>query len=130
MAHRKAGGSAKNLQDSNPKYLGTKLADGQEAKIGSIIIRQRGTKIMAGKNVGIGKDHTLFALKEGFVTFSMTRKKHFDGKIILKKIISVLEEKKMGKKKPIKISTKKPDSKKTTIKKTINVKKLSAKKST
>ena len=53
MAHRKAGGSAKNLRDSNPKYLGTKLADGQSAHTGSIIVRQRGTKIMAGTNVGV-----------------------------------------------------------------------------
>ena len=59
MAHRKAGGSAKNLRDSNPKYLGTKLYDGEKAKVGSIIVRQRGTKIMAGENVGLGNDHTL-----------------------------------------------------------------------
>ncbi len=90
MAHRKAGGSAKNLRDSNPKYLGTKLADGQFAQIGSIIIRQRGTKIVAGENVGVGKDHTLFALAEGTVKFDTTRKKHFDGKTHVKKRVSVL----------------------------------------
>lgn len=67
MAHRKAGGTTKNLRDSNPKYLGTKLADGQKAKSGSIIVRQRGTVIMAGNNVSVGKDHTLFALKSGTV---------------------------------------------------------------
>jgi len=67
MAHRKAGGSAKNLRDSGPQYLGTKLYDGQKAKPGAIIVRQRGTKILPGENVGMGKDHTLFALKEGFV---------------------------------------------------------------
>jgi large subunit ribosomal protein L27 len=90
MAHRKAGGSAKNLRDSNPKYLGTKLADGQSAKTGSIIVRQRGTKIMPGANVGVGTDHTLFALKHGIVKFSSQRKKHFNGDVILKKIVSVI----------------------------------------
>ncbi len=92
MAHRKAGGSAKNLRDSNPKYLGTKLADGQSAQIGSIIIRQRGTKILAGKNVGTGKDHTLFALKDGIVKFGTKRKTHFDGTKVLKKMVSVIEK--------------------------------------
>lgn len=90
MAHRKAGGSAKNLRDSNPKYLGTKLADGQSAKTGSIIVRQRGTKILAGNNVGTGKDHTLFALKDGVVKFGTKRKTHFDGKTLVKKTVSVI----------------------------------------
>lgn len=90
MAHKKAGGSAKNLRDSNPKYLGTKLYSGETAKTGSIIVRQRGTKIMAGKNVGVGKDHTLFALKGGKVSFRNTRKLHFDGKTVVKKIVEVV----------------------------------------
>jgi large subunit ribosomal protein L27 len=90
MAHRKAGGTAKNLRDSNPKYLGTKLHDGAKAAVGSIIVRQRGTKIMAGENVGIGKDHTLFALKEGTVKFSETRKTDFDGQTNRHKIVSVI----------------------------------------
>ena len=90
MAHRKAGGSAKNLRDSNPKYLGTKLYAGQEAKAGSVIIRQRGTKIMAGKNTGTGKDHTIFALKEGKVSFRDVRKTRFDVKIMRKKVVYVL----------------------------------------
>ncbi|MBL7045224.1 MAG: 50S ribosomal protein L27 [Parcubacteria group bacterium] len=90
MAHKKAGGSAKNLRDSNPKYLGTKLYSGETAKTGSVIVRQRGTKIMAGKNVGVGKDHTLFALKEGKVNFRNTRKLHFDGKTKVKKIVDVV----------------------------------------
>jgi len=89
MAHRKAGGSAKNLRDSNPKYLGTKLANGQTAKIGSVIVRQRGTKILAGKNVGTGKDHTLFALKEGTVKFGSKRKTSYDNKVIKKKVVNV-----------------------------------------
>jgi len=74
MAHRKAGGTAKNLRDSQPKYLGVKLADGQRAQAGSIIVRQRGTPIIAGINVSMGKDHTLFALKDGTVKFSATQK--------------------------------------------------------
>ncbi len=90
MAHRKAGGTAKNLRDSNPKYLGTKLADGQKAQAGSIIIRQRGTPIMAGKNVSVGKDHTLFALKDGTVKFSSKRKVSFNGKTLVKKVVNVI----------------------------------------
>ena len=90
MAHRKAGGSAKNLRDSNPKYLGTKLADGQKAQPGAIIVRQRGTKILPGKNVGLGKDHTLFALADGTVKFRQTRKTRFDGATLKKKVVDVL----------------------------------------
>jgi len=89
MAHRKAGGSAKNLRDSNPKYLGVKLYAGQIARIGSIIVRQRGTKIEPGKNVGLGKDHTLFSLIDGKVSFRSKRKKRFDGKTISKKVVDV-----------------------------------------
>jgi len=89
MAHRKAGGSAKNLRDSNPKYLGTKLYDGQTAKTGSVLVRQRGTKILAGKNVGVGKDHTLFALAEGIVKFTETRKVKFDGTVKKRKVANI-----------------------------------------
>ena len=90
MAHKKAGGSAKNLRDSNPKYLGVKIADGQFARAGSVLVRQRGTKILAGKNVGIGKDHTLFALKEGVAKYSTKRKIHFNGKDIRRKIVHIV----------------------------------------
>ena len=90
MAHRKAGGTAKNLIDSNPKYLGIKLADGQKAQSGSIIVRQRGTAIMAGTNVSIGKDHTLFALKPGTVKFDSKRKMSFNGKTTVRKIVNVV----------------------------------------
>ena len=90
MAHRKAGGSAKNLRDSNPKYLGVKLYSGENAQIGSIIVRQRGTKIEPGKNVGLGKDHTLFALTDGKVSFRSKRKTRFDGKTIVKKVVDVV----------------------------------------
>ena len=90
MAHRKAGGTAKNLRDSNPKYLGTKLADGQQAQSGSVIVRQRGTVIMAGTNVGVGKDHTLFALKPGTVKFGSKRKISFNGNTVVKKVVNVI----------------------------------------
>lgn len=81
MAHKKAAGSTKNLRDSNPKYLGVKLYDGETAKTGNVIVRQRGTKYLAGKNVLMGKDHTLFAAKDGVVKFAEKRKTHFDGSI-------------------------------------------------
>ena len=90
MAHVKAGGTAKNLKDSNPKYLGVKLSDGQKAKIGSILVRQRGTKVLAGKNVKIGKDHTLFSLKNGIVKFSEKRKTRYDGNAKKYKVANVL----------------------------------------
>jgi len=89
MAHRKAGGSAKNLRDSKPKYLGTKLYDGEKAKAGSVIVRQRGTRILAGENVGLGKDHTLFALKDGTVKFSHKRKTGFNNKSVVKKVVNI-----------------------------------------
>lgn len=91
MAHRKAGGSAKNLTDSKPKYLGTKLYEGESAKAGSVIVRQRGSRILPGKNVKAGRDYTLFATTEGTVSFREVRKKHFDGKTMKKKIVDVLE---------------------------------------
>jgi len=90
MAHKKAGGTVKNLRDSNPKYLGTKLYDGQKAKVGFVLVRQRGTKILPGKNVGTGKDHTLFALKAGTVRFRSVRKTNFDGKVVRRKEINIL----------------------------------------
>lgn len=90
MAHRKAGGSAKNLTDSKPKYLGTKLYAGEKAQSGAVIIRQRGTPILPGKNVGMGRDHTLFALKDGIVKFGTKRKTNFNGKVAVKKIVHVV----------------------------------------
>jgi len=90
MAHKKAGGAAKNLRDSQPQYLGTKLYDGQKTRVGFILVRQRGTKILAGKNVGIGKDHTLFALKDGTVRFRSIRKANFTGKTMRKKEVSII----------------------------------------
>lgn len=89
MASTKAGGSTENTRDSNPKYLGVKLSDGQKARKGQVIVRQRGTKIEAGKNVGVGHDHTLFALSDGTVSFGSKRKTRYDGSVIRKKVVSV-----------------------------------------
>lgn len=69
FAHHKGGGSTKNGRDSNAKRLGVKATDGQKILAGGIIVRQRGTRIHAGENVGIGSDDTLFALKDGVVKF-------------------------------------------------------------
>ena len=69
MAHKKGVGSSRNGRDSNPKMLGVKRFDGQLVTAGSIIVRQRGTKIKPGDNVGVGRDHTLFALIDGYVKF-------------------------------------------------------------
>jgi large subunit ribosomal protein L27 len=90
MAHRKAGGTAKNLRDSQPKYLGIKLADGAKAQSGSIIVRQRGTVVLAGNNVGLGRDHTLFALKDGTVKFGSKRKTSFNRNVVVKKVVNVI----------------------------------------
>lgn len=90
MAHTKAGGSTKNGRDSNPKYLGIKLGDGQAARPGMIIVRQRGTKIEAGQNVKVGHDHTLYSMISGKVSFRDRRKTNFDGKVVRKKVVDVL----------------------------------------
>lgn len=75
MAQKKAGGSSRNGRDSKSKRLGVKCFGGEFVKSGNIIIRQRGTRVHNGINVGLGKDHTLFALKDGFVKFSSKGKK-------------------------------------------------------
>ena len=90
MASTKAGGTAKNLNDSNPKYLGVKRSDGTKVKIGEIIVRQRGTKIMAGKNIGVGTDHTLFSRSQGTVKFRAKRKTNFDGRVVTRHIVDVI----------------------------------------
>ncbi len=69
MAHKKAGGSTRNGRDSESKRLGVKMFGGQEVIAGNILVRQRGTRFHAGVNVGIGRDHTLFAKKDGQVKF-------------------------------------------------------------
>jgi len=90
MSTKKAGGTAKNLRDSNPQYLGVKRSDGQKVKLGQIIVRQRGTKIEAGKNVAVGTDHTLFASCDGKVVFRTMRKTRFDGQVLVKKAVDVI----------------------------------------
>lgn len=91
MASTKAGGSSKNLRDSNPKYLGVKLADGAAARPGMVIVRQRGTKIEPGENVRAGRDHTLFAMAAGRVAFSTRRKRRYDGSLTRKKVAHVVQ---------------------------------------
>jgi large subunit ribosomal protein L27 len=90
MATKKAAGTAKNLTDSQPKFLGVKLSDGEVAKVGDIIVRQRGTAVMPGKNVGLGKDHTIFALKAGVVEFKDKRKVNFDGTKTVRKVVNII----------------------------------------
>lgn len=85
MAHKKAGGSTKNGRDSESKRLGVKRFGGEEVTAGSIIVRQRGTRFHAGDNMGIGKDHTLFALKDGKVQFDVKGPKN-------RKFVSIVAE--------------------------------------
>lgn len=89
MSQKKAGGSTKNLRDSQPKYLGVKRGDGQQVNIGEVLVRQRGTKIEAGKNVKVGKDHTLFAAAPGKVAFRNMRKTRYNGQTVTKKCVDV-----------------------------------------
>ena len=72
MAHKKAGGSSRNGRDSQSKRLGIKVCGGQQVNAGQILVRQRGTRVHPGRNVGIGRDHTLFAKATGQVTYSVT----------------------------------------------------------
>lgn len=76
MAHKKAGGSTRNGRDSNPKFLGVKRYGGQFVNAGEIIVRQRGTRFHPGTGVGCGRDHTLFALVEGLVKFTIKGEKN------------------------------------------------------
>ena len=90
MATTKAAGTAKNLNDSNPKYLGVKRADGQKVGVGEIIVRQCGTKIMPGRNIGVGSDHTLFSRIAGLVKFRTKRKSDFDGRAHKRVVVDVI----------------------------------------
>lgn len=89
MAHKKAAGTTKNGRDSNPKYLGIKSNHGQHITVGQIILRQRGTTCLPGTNVGMGKDHTLFALKDGVVSYGTKRKTSFNSDIVRKNIVHI-----------------------------------------
>lgn len=82
MAHKKGQGSTRNGRDSNPKFLGVKCGDGQPVKAGNILVRQRGTKIRPGKNVGCGRDHTLFALVEGHVKYNRGAKNRCEASVM------------------------------------------------
>jgi large subunit ribosomal protein L27 len=92
MATKKAAGTASNLTDSNPKYLGIKKNHGQFVIAGNILVRQRGTNFRPGTNVGIGKDHTLFSLINGKVVFTHKRKDNFDFTSTVRKVVNVIPE--------------------------------------
>ena len=93
MAHKKAGGSTSLGRDSVAKRLGTKLFDGQFAKAGKILVRQRGLEIRPGENVRRGKDYTLFATSNGYVQFSQKKVKKFNGHLVNTKFISIIDKK-------------------------------------
>ncbi len=90
MATTKSSGTVKTGRDSKPKYLGVKLYGGQKVKVGEVIIRQRGTKFILGKNVKKGRDDTIYAIKEGVVSFSTRNKTRYDGRKKRVKVVSVL----------------------------------------
>jgi large subunit ribosomal protein L27 len=90
MSKTKSKGAAKSSKGSRPKYLGIKISDGQKVKAGMIIVRQRGMKFLPGKNVGCGRDYTLFALKEGVVKFKTKRKRGFDNSQRIAKVVEVV----------------------------------------
>ena len=90
MATTKSGGSTRLGRDSQPKYLGIKLFGGQKVRPGMIIVKQRGTKFLPGKNVKRGSDDTLYAMKEGTVRFAEKNKKRFDGSQRRAKVVSVV----------------------------------------
>ena len=90
MAHTKAGATTKLGRDSQPQYLGVKKYDGELAKPGDILVRQRGTKFWPGKNVQRGNDDTLFALAKGYVRFRHKQKIRFDGTKTSMKIVNVV----------------------------------------
>lgn len=93
MAHKKAGGSTHLGRDSKPKYLGTKVGDGQTVKSGAILVRQRGTPIHGGKNVRQGKDDTLFAIVNGVVKFTTRKRTRFDGTMKKTKFVNIIPHK-------------------------------------
>jgi len=90
MSHKKAGGSTKNGRDSKAKRLGVKLFEGQHVLAGNILVRQKGSTYMPGKNVGTGKDFTLFALKDGTVKFTEKKLKRFDNRVYRNRLVHVV----------------------------------------
>lgn len=93
MAHKKAGGTTTNGRDSNPKMRGIKLQDGEPAKIGSIVVRQKGTEWHPGKNVGMGRDFTLYSLVNGFVKYTQKRQTKFNGQTHYDTVVHVMPQK-------------------------------------
>ncbi len=89
MSKTKSKGASKTSVNSNPKYLGVKLSDGQSVAPGMIIVRQRGTKFVAGENTRVGRDHTIYSVKPGKVKFSTKKKTRFDGRKKRIKVVSV-----------------------------------------
>ncbi len=87
MAHKKGGGSSKNGRDSNSKRLGIKKYGGEYVISGNILVRQRGTKIKPGKNVGLGKDYTIFAVADGFVHYKTIRNKRKQVSVITEEML-------------------------------------------
>ncbi len=92
MATTKSAGTVKTGRDSRPKYLGVKIYGGQKVKTGGIIIRQRGSKFIPGKNVKKGRDDTLYSLKDGIVAYNTIRKNSFDNRQRRAKVVNVVEE--------------------------------------
>ncbi len=93
MAHKKAGGSTALGRDSQGQRLGVKIQDGSYAKAGSIIIRQRGTKYRAGKNVSTGRDHTLFSTMAGLVKFATKKIRKYNNRLVAAKFVNVVPQK-------------------------------------
>lgn len=90
MAHKKAAGSTSNGRDSQAKRLGIKVFGGQTVRAGNIIVRQRGTQFRPGENVGIGKDHTLYALIDGKVEFQERQKRKYDSRVFKIKFVNIV----------------------------------------
>ncbi|HSX00658.1 MAG TPA: 50S ribosomal protein L27 [Candidatus Saccharimonas sp.] len=93
MAHTKAGGSAKNLKDSPGQRLGVKRFGGQFVRVGAVLVRQRGTRMEAGTGVETGRDQTLFAMRDGLVTFTTKQIEKFTGRRVRRTIVSVTDAK-------------------------------------
>ena len=89
MAHRKEGGSASNLKDSPGKRLGVKVFGGQSVKTGNVIVRQRGLTKLAGPGTKLGRDYTIFAIRDGKVAFKQVKKNHFSGRRVPRTQVSV-----------------------------------------
>ncbi|HVQ44970.1 MAG TPA: 50S ribosomal protein L27 [Candidatus Saccharimonadia bacterium] len=92
MSHTKAGGSVKTGRDSQAKRLGVKLFGDQFVRSGGVLVRQRGTRMEAGVGVGVGNDHTLFALTDGIVKFSVKKVQKFTGTKVRRTIVSVVSD--------------------------------------